>query len=157
MRYRRWIAIGASIILGITFIFSGLGKLLGQEELLATTWLLPMVNQEFGTVIAYVLPWFELLLGIVLVTGICTLLAASFAFLLVTALIFYNSWMIANGLAYESCLCFGVFEKILTGELSTLDSLYMDIGLLVLVFLIFYFSHPRKFLNPRPWFIEKQD
>jgi hypothetical protein len=49
-----------------------------------------------------------------------------------------------------------VFEKILTGELSTLDSLYMDIGLLVLVFLIFYFSYPRTFFNLRPWFMAKE-
>ena len=156
MCYRRLIAIGASIILGITFIISGLGKLLGLEELLATTWLLPIISQEFGTIIAYVLPWFELLLGIVLVMGICTLLVVSFSFLLVTALILYNSWMIAQGWAYESCLCFGVFEKIIKGELSTLDSLYIDIGLFVLVCLILYFSYPRKFFNLRPWFMVKK-
>ena len=156
MRYKRWIAIGASIILGMTFIFSGLGKLLGLEELLATTWLLPVISQELGTIIAYVLPWFELLLGIVLIAGICTLLAASFAFPLVLSLIFYNSWMIAEGWAYESCLCFGVFEKIITGELSTMDSLYIDIGLLILVCLIFFFSYPHKLLNLRPWFIAKK-
>jgi len=155
MRYKRRIAIGASIILGITFIISGLGKLLGLEELLATTWLLPIISQELGIIIAYVLPWFELVLGIVLVMGICTLLAVSFSFLLVMALIFYNSWMIAHGLAYESCLCFGVFEKIIEGELSTLDSLYMDIGLLMLVCLIFFFSYPRKFFNLHPWFMIK--
>jgi len=153
MHYKRWIAIGASIILGATFIISGLGKLLGQEELLATTWLLPMVSQELGTLILYVLPWLELAVGIVLVMGICTLLTASFSCALIAAFIFYNSWMIANGLGYESCNCFGIFQKILEGELSTLDSLFIDIGLLVLTGLIIYLSTPRRFFNLRPWFI----
>ena len=42
MRYRYWIAFGASILLALVFITAGVGKLMGQSAFLLTlsTWLI---------------------------------------------------------------------------------------------------------------------
>ena len=155
MRYRYRVAIVISIILGIIFIVSGIGKLLGQNALLANT--LPLLGMTPGlaNIIAHGVPWVELILGILLVTGICAKLAVSLSFVFIAAFIFYNSWMITHGLGYEPCGCFGIFEKLFLGELSTIDSLYIDIGLFILALIIF-FSYSGNFLNMRPWFIKRK-
>ncbi len=151
MRYRYWGAIGASIILGLIFVIAGLGKLLNQADFLtvirADTFLTPTLAQ----VVAYVLPWIEIALGVFLILGISAKLAAIFSSVLIATFIANNSWLIAHGLAYKPCGCFGPFEKVLLGELSTMESLFLDIGMLVLVSIILYC--PGHFLTTRPWFL----
>jgi len=116
---------------------------------------LPTVTPVLAAITAHVVPWLELLLGICLVIGICVRFAASLTYALILAFIYYNSWMLMNGLGYEPCGCFGIFEKIFLGELSTLDSMYIDIGLLVLALTVF-FSYPGKFFNLRLWFMKAE-
>lgn len=153
MRYRYRVAIGASIILGVIFIVSGLGKLLGQNTLLINILLFPRVNPGLATIASHGLPWVELILGVFLVMGICAQLAASFSFVLIAAFIYYNSWMIFIGMGYKPCGCLGILEKLFLGTLSNLDSLYIDIGLFMLA-LIIYFCYSGNFFNMRPWFIK---
>ena len=65
-----------------------------------------------------------------------------------------NSWVISQGLGYEPCACFGVLERLLLGKISTIEALYMDIGMLVLVSIILL-CYPGNFLTIRPWFLKE--
>ena len=95
MRYRYWASAVASIILGLVFIFSGVGKLLHQIDFLNT-----LLNNSFLTtflayVVAYALPWAELILGALLIAGISVKLMASLSAVIVAGFVASNSWLIA--------------------------------------------------------------
>jgi len=150
MRYRYWIAFVASILLALVFLTSGVGKLMGQSAFLLTlsTWL---ISENVAAWVASWLPWVEIVLGLCLLVGIFPQIAAGITALLVAAFAMHNGWMIGQGLGYEPCHCLGVLEQMM-GEMSTVTSLYVDIGLIVLALAV-YFCYPGRVLNTRPWFL----
>ena len=154
MRYKFWAGVGASILLGLIFLASGLGKLLSQEEFLTVIIPKTFLTPFMANLVAHWLPWVEVVLGFLLIFGIASKLMASLSTVLTIAFIVNNSWLISHGLGYEPCGCFGTFERMFLGELSTIESLYLDIGLLALIAVIWLF-YPRNPLAIRPWFIEK--
>ena len=154
MRYRYWVSAGASIIVGLIFIFSGIGKLLYQNDFLGILLSNPLLTPTLARVAIYVLPWVESVLGALLIIGISAKLMASLFLVLIVGFIANNSWLIAQGLAYKPCGCFGIFERIFLGKLSTLDSLVFDIGILALV-LIVLLCYSGKFFDNRIWFFRK--
>ncbi len=146
MRYKYWAALGASILLGLIFVISGLGKLLERNAFLLNISASELLPSGFAAFIATWLPWVELILGVFLIIGLLSRLAALVCAALSGALIFYNSWMIAHGLGYEPCGCLGMFERVFKGNLSSINALYVDIGLLILA-LVIYFFYPTKLLK----------
>ena len=152
MRYRYYLGIAAGIILGLTFVVSGLGKLPYQNEFLTLILSTSFLTLPQATIVARCVPWVELVLGSLLIIGIAPKLMASFSAVLVVAFIASNSWGIYHGLGGEPCGCFGKYE---TSALSTIEALYLDIGLLVLVSLILLF-YPGNMFTIRPWFLRKR-
>jgi uncharacterized membrane protein YphA (DoxX/SURF4 family) len=150
MRYRYWIAFGASMALAVIFIAAGIGKLLGQSAFLLelSTFIL---SEQLVAFVGTWLPWLELAVGLCLLVGIFPQIAAGVAVLLSAAFILHNGFMIANGMGYQPCSCLGVLDVIVGGELATITSLYIDIGMVV-VALAVYFCYPGRLLNTRPWF-----
>jgi len=151
MRYRYWIAFGASILLALVFLTSGVGKLMGQSAFLLalSTYI---ISPNAAALLASVLPWVELVLGLCLLVGIFPQIAAGVSTLLIAAFIMHNGWMIGQGLGYEPCGCLGIMDQIFGRGLSTIGSLYVDIGLAVLALAV-YFCYPGRLLNARPWFM----
>ncbi|MBA7669363.1 hypothetical protein ES703_77493 [subsurface metagenome] len=158
MRYRYWIAIGASVILGLIFATAGVGKLLEQTETFKIFLTLPRAFFTPTLVVQIVSVWLppvELILGLLLIIGIAAKLIATFSSVLIGAFIANNSWLLSQGFGYKPCSCFGVLEIILRGKLSTAGALYLDIIMLALVFTII-FCYPSNFLAIRPWFFRKR-
>jgi uncharacterized membrane protein YphA (DoxX/SURF4 family) len=151
MRYRYWIAFVASILLALVFITSGVGKLMGHSAfLLALS--THIISPDAAAWVASWLPWVELVLGLCLLVGIFPQIAAGISTMLVAAFIMHNSFLISQGLGYEPCGCLGMMDRVFGGELSTVGSLYVDIGLAVLALAV-YFCYPGRLLNTRPWFL----
>jgi uncharacterized membrane protein YphA (DoxX/SURF4 family) len=146
MSLKKWILLIASIILGIVFISAGMGKILGQSAFLLN---LPSMPAWLRASTENWLPWLELIVGLALVIGVLTRPAALIAIALSAAFMFYNVWMITGGHAYEPCSCFGAFEIVFQGRLSSSVALYVDIGLLALA-LVVYFLYKGKFFNLKP-------
>ncbi len=153
MRYRYWVSVGASIILGLIFVIAGLGKLLSQAESFKTIFnpFPDLLAPVFAEAVFSWLPYIELVVGLLLIIGIMAKLMAIFASVLIAGFIINNSWMLSRGLGYEPCGCFGIMERILQVELSTTGALYLDIGMLALA-LIILFWYRSNFLNIYPWF-----
>ena len=152
MRFRNWLVLVGSILLGVVFISSGIGKLLGLSAFLLEFITLTRMPLWVSTIVTTTLPWVELILGVSLVAGVFTQVASGVCVILVTAFIFHNSWMIINGMGYKPCSCLGVLDKLFQGKLSTTGALYVDIAMLAVAGMI-YFAYSGKVFNIKPWYL----
>lgn len=140
-----------SLLLGLVFLISGVGKLPGQSAFLLNIESALSLPPIVITVTTNLLPWVEVILGACLIIGIAVQFVALLSTALIAAFILHNSWIISLGLGYRPCPCLGVFERVFEGRLSTTGSLYIDIGLFALA-LIIYFGYPGKSFDVHPWF-----
>jgi uncharacterized membrane protein YphA (DoxX/SURF4 family) len=154
MRYRYWLTLGASILLALIFLTAGVGKLLGHSAFLLTIESSVLGNQELAAFVASWLPWVELVLGACLLVGIVPQIVAGLSTVLIACFIGYNSLIISQGFGYKPCGCLGVLDRLFQGRLSTTNSLYIDIGLIILALAV-YFAYPGKLLNVYPWFLKR--
>jgi uncharacterized membrane protein YphA (DoxX/SURF4 family) len=152
------ISIVACILIGLTLIFAGGGKLAnlgtipGQTEFLDR--FIPdfLMTPDFARFIGLVLiPWIlpiaEVLMGLLLVIGLWPRFIAILVLPMVLGFMANNSFMISQGLEkYPDCTCFGIWEQWL-GGLTPTQSMYYDIALLILAVIIIivqpgpFFSH----------------
>ncbi|MCX5993615.1 MAG: DoxX family membrane protein [Chloroflexi bacterium] len=158
---RSIISIVACLLIGLTLIFAGGGKLAnlgqipGQTEFLYL--LIPdfLMTPEFALFMVEVfLPWIlpsvEIILGLLLVIGIWPRLIALLVLPLVLGFMANNSYMISQGLdKYPDCTCFGVWEQWL-GGLTPLQSMYYDVALFILAVIIII-VHPGSFFAHQFW------
>jgi uncharacterized membrane protein YphA (DoxX/SURF4 family) len=113
------------VALGCLFIYGSLPKIRQPYDFLSSVYEYELLGPKAGMLVAMVLPWFELMVGVCLVGGIfvsggllaCVIMAAAFTFAIASVL--YRGLEI-------SCGCFGA-----TGDLIT----YWTLTRAVLVFL----------------------
>lgn len=156
MRYKHWLGLGASLILGIIFLISGIGKLLTEVELFETYFpgFLDFLSLGQTRLLFYGLPYVELVIGTFLILGFATKLTAAFSSLLITGFIASNIWFITHGMGFEPCGCLGIFVRLFQSKLSTQQSLYLDMAMLALA-LITIVSYQRRFTDIYPWFLKR--
>ena len=161
-KVRATVSLVACIIIGIIFLASGSGKIIGFGEIPGHTvefigFILPdallkpfIVIFIYDILMPYLLPWFELVLGCLLLVGFMPRLIAVLCLPLSLTLMGNNIWAITQGMAkYTSCECFGIWET-LFGELTPAQSLSIDIGIFALA-LVILLVHPGRFLSSRDW------
>ena len=146
------LVMGSAVLLGLTLLVSGTGKLPGQTEfvdaLLKSFW-----TPTVAYLVGYCLPWVETGLGILLLLGLFPRIAAAICLPLTIGFITNNSWALIHGVERfpECASCFGIWEEFL-GALSPLGALVLDSVLLGLA-LIVLLLHREGFLTFQPWFI----
>ena len=161
-RVRSTVSLVAGILIGLTFLLSGSGKIFGYGEMpgqtmqfigaiLPDAWLTPQLAFFMGQIFfPYIIPWTELCLGIFLLLCIWPRFFAAITMLLTAAFIANNAWYISLGQnVFTSCECFGIWEKIF-GTLTHVQSLSMDIVLFALALTI-VIVHPAGFFSSPPW------
>jgi len=149
----------AAILLGLTFIASGSGKLFGNFETSAQVMAFindilpeallipPVIYFIYNILVLYLFPIAELALGACLLAGFVPALAALLSLPLLFVFLATNIWAILVG-GYETCAsCFGLWEEIF-GHLTPVQSLTIDILLIALALLVIL-MHPGKFLSSR--------
>lgn len=147
----------AAILLGLTFIASGSGKLFGGFETSAQVMAFindilpeallipPVIHFIYNILVPYLFPIAELALGACLLIGFLPALAALLSLPLLFVFLATNVWTLTAG-GYETCAgCFGLWEEIF-GHLTPVQSLTIDILLIVLALLVIL-MHPGKFLS----------
>jgi len=156
MRYKHWLGLGASLILGIIFLTAGIGKLLVEVELFETYYpaFLDFLTLHQVRLLFYGLPYVELAIGLLLIVGFATKLIAALSSVLIAAFVASNVWFITQGLGFKPCGCLGIFDRLFQNRLSTQQSLYLDIAMLALV-LIILLCYQRNFTDIYPWFLKK--
>ena len=154
MTRANWLAVGAGIILGLIFLAAGLGKTLSQTDsfvIFVFPEFLPTALDKF---IFRWLPSVEILIGVLLITGVIARLVASFALPLTVGLIANNTILLIQGFGDKPCNCFGEAERWVQLRLSIAGALYIDIVMLILgIMILFYYRG--KFVNINPWFLRR--
>ena len=158
---RNIISLVASILIGLTLLISGTGKIIGAEgvpaqvvdfisniipEIFITPATLSFLYDIF---IPHVVPWAEFILGACLLIGFLPRLMAVLTIPLLLSFLGTNVWSIIQG-GYATCAsCFGFWEKYL-GSLTPVQSLIYDLVLIAFAILIIIF-YPGGFLSSRKW------
>ena len=149
-----WLAVGAGVVLGLIFLAAGLGKTLSQTDsfvIFVFPEFLPTALDKF---IFRWLPGIEILIGVLLITGVIARLVASFALALTVGLIVNNTILLIQGFGDKPCGCFGEAERWVQLRLSIAGALYIDIVMLILgIMILFYYRG--KFVNINPWFLRR--
>jgi putative oxidoreductase len=110
--WSRWLLLAGRLILGGVFIYAAYSKLDQHWSLFAMTInSYQMVSESTASFLAHTLPWFELVLGAVLLTGWALRWSAAAAAALL--LLFFSVMLRAylKNLAIF-CGCFGIGEKL---------------------------------------------
>ncbi len=155
---KKWLVTGAGVILGLIFVVAGFGKIFTGSEGLRRIFnpfpgfLTPALTDS----IFIWLPYLEILIGLLLIIGVVPRLAGVISIVLVAGFITNNAWVLGQGLGFEPCSCFGFWDRIVGIKVSTTQSLYIDIAMLVLG-LVVIIGTPGHFLKTRPWFLTKRD
>lgn len=155
------ISLIASVVIGVTLLVSGTGKILASGEVSAQvldfiTNVTPEVFITPATIhflinilVPHIIPWLEFILGSCLIIGFAPRLIAVLCLPLLTAFLGTNLWAIGRG-GYATCAnCFGIWEEIF-GTLTPAQALIYDIVLFSFAIVIITF-HPGKFFSSRPW------
>ena len=166
-RLRSIISLVAGILVGLTFVISGSGKIFAFGEMpgqtmqfigaiLPDAWLTPGLAYFLGDILLpHIIPWTELCLGILLLLRIWPRFFAAFTLPLTVAFMTNNIWYIIHGKnTITSCECFGIWEQIF-GTLTHVQSLTLDIILFALALTI-VLVHPAEFFSLPPWLFKIQ-
>jgi uncharacterized membrane protein YphA (DoxX/SURF4 family) len=156
------ISLIACILVGLTFLLSGSGKLIAFGEIpgqtaefigyvLPDAWLTTTsVFIIYDIFIPWIIPVAELALGILLLVGFMPRLMAILCLPLTLVFMANNAFSISIGLSeYSSCECFGIWEEIF-GTLTPVQSLGYDIVLFALA-LVIIFVFPAGILQSQRW------
>lgn len=116
------------IILGGVFIYSGFSKLIAPvESFVAVIESYQFLKPQFIHPVAFVLPWFELILGTFLLTGFLSRLSAAMLSFLSLLFVGLLSRSLLLKLPITECGCFGAGIT-----LAPKQALLLDLGLFLM-------------------------
>lgn len=129
-----------AIVLGAIFVYASLDKIANPREFAGIVYRYQVIgpNATVGylpaNLLATVLPWLELLCGLLLITGLWRREAALLTALMLVSFVVAAGWALAHGIDIENCGCFTVSEpggrgagvKLIVGDLALLlGALYL--------------------------------
>ena len=126
------------------FIFAGATKVGHIDELIEAINDYDMLPQQLATAYGHVLPYLEIVLGVLLVFGLFLRVSATASGLVVLSFSIAKIQAIARGLDIDSCGCLGPALHVLVGQ-----SLAIDFLLLAIAVQIFFRQGDFLSLGPR--------
>jgi uncharacterized membrane protein YphA (DoxX/SURF4 family) len=121
----------ARLGLAAVWLTSGLIKAAEPRETLVAVRAYQIFSDEMSSAVAAVLPYLEIALGVLLLVGLATRLAAVLSALVLVAFIAGVISAAARGLSID-CGCFGGGGSIAAGETAYTEEILRDLGFLVL-------------------------
>jgi uncharacterized membrane protein YphA (DoxX/SURF4 family) len=144
-----WVTTLARLILGGVLIAAGGLKIGNPSESVVAVRAYELLPDSVATTVGYGLPIVEIVVGVLLVIGLMTRVAAVVAALLMFAFVFGIAWAWAHGLRID-CGCFGGGGQLGAGQEPTyLIDILRDFGFVLLGAWIVRFP-PGRFALDRP-------
>lgn len=119
----------ARLVLGTVFLVAGALKITTPEAMAKATQAYQVLPHDLAAYVGYALPTVEVILGLLLVLGLFTRVAAVLTSLLLVAFIAGIAQAWARGLTID-CGCFGGGGTVSASETNYLQRLLEDVGLL---------------------------
>jgi putative oxidoreductase len=135
----RYLVFGLRLVIGGVFIYASVYKIAGPSEFAKSIYNYRMLPEATINLMAIIMPWLELLCGILIIIGPLMRGSALLIGLMLAVFIIAIGTALARGLDI-SCGCFKVGEA--GGRLVGLKTLIEDILMLVAVGLILAFGGP---------------
>ncbi|GAA0923842.1 DoxX family membrane protein [Nonomuraea longicatena] len=127
-----WVTTVARLVLGGVLIAAGGLKIGNPAESVVAVKAYELLPESMATAVGYALPILEIVVGVLLVVGLLTRVAAVAGALLMLAFVFGIAWAWARGLRID-CGCFGGGGELGAGQEPTyLIDILRDFGLVVL-------------------------
>ena len=144
-----WLGLLARLTLGGVRFVAGAQKVITPYKSAAAMRAYELLPIGIANFFGYVLPWFEVGLGALLILGVATRLSAFFAgsLMIVFILAIASAW--ARGLSID-CGCFGGGGQVAPGETKYLQEIIRDFGLALLAVYLFWRPHTKWALEPGP-------
>lgn len=143
-----WIGLLARIALGGVLIVAGAIKIPYPYKAAAAMRAYELLPNSFASFFGYVLPWFELGLGLLLVLGVALRPAGLVGALLMLLFVAAISSAWARGLTID-CGCFGGGGQVAANETKYLEEIIRDIGLAICGFYLYFRPESRFALDNR--------
>ena len=144
--YQPWITLLARLILGGVLLVAGglkVGNLQKSAMAVRAYELLPTAIANF---LGYVLPWIEIGLGLLLISGVAVSISGLFGAIIMFAFIIAIAQAWARGLSID-CGCFGGGGPIDPDQTKYLSEIIRDIGLFGVGIFLYYFPKGRFALD----------
>ncbi|MEU4579384.1 MauE/DoxX family redox-associated membrane protein [Nonomuraea sp. ATR24] len=139
----------ARLVLGGVLIAAGGLKIGNPADSVVAVRAYELLPEPLVTTVGYALPIVEVVVGVLLIVGLMTRVAAVVAALLMLAFVFGIAWAWANGLRID-CGCFGGGGQLGAGQEPTyLLDIVRDFGLVLLGAWVVRFP-PGRFALDRP-------
>jgi uncharacterized membrane protein YphA (DoxX/SURF4 family) len=104
--WRDWVGLVARVVLGIVMIVAGALKVTNLPSSVLAVRAYKLLQYDLAGAVGYALPFIEITVGLLLVLGVFTRVAAAVNGLLMVAFIIGISWAWAHGYSLD-CGCFG--------------------------------------------------
>jgi len=137
----RYLLLALRLIVGLTLIFSAVGALPHQAEFVSAVQAHGLLPGILADVYGTILPGLELLVGVLLVIGLFTRVAAGVTLLMVTSFLVANGTAVYHNVKDWDTVC-GCFHWV---TVRTGDALIIDIVLMV--FALVLVLRPQKLLS----------
>jgi uncharacterized membrane protein YphA (DoxX/SURF4 family) len=144
----RWVSTAARLVLGGVFLLAGVLKAVDPQSSVAAVRAYQLLPAWTATIVGWGLPFAEIALGLLLLTGIGTRAVAAGAAMLLLIFIAGVVSAAARGLSID-CGCFGGGGAVARGQTAYGMELIRDAGLLLLALWLVWQPRSRLALDPR--------
>jgi uncharacterized membrane protein YphA (DoxX/SURF4 family) len=104
--WRDWVGLLARLILGVVMFVAGALKVTNLSSSVLAVRAYKLLQYDVAAVVGYALPLVEMTIGLLLIVGVFTRVAAAINGVLMVAFIFGISWAWGHGYSLD-CGCFG--------------------------------------------------
>ena len=143
-----WVGLVARLALGGVLIVAGSLKIPYPYKAAAAMRAYQLLPNSLASLFGYILPWFEVGLGLLLILGVALRLTGLFGALLMVLFIAAISSAWARGLTID-CGCFGGGGEVAPGQTKYLQEIVRDIGLAAAGFYLYWRPDSRFALDNR--------
>jgi uncharacterized membrane protein YphA (DoxX/SURF4 family) len=134
-----WVSTAARLVLGGVFLVAGWLKVIDPQSSVAAVRAYRLLPDSVATIVGWGLPFAEIALGILLLAGIGTRVAAAAASVVVVIFMAAVVSAAVRGLSID-CGCFGGGGEVAPGQTAYGIEIVRDLGLLLLAFWLMW--HP---------------